>query len=125
MARGHVVNVEMSVSDTERARGFWSGLFGWEWQDMGGPSEYHMARISDESGLALSNAEPEKRGTRVYYDVEDIEAAIARVKELGGQSDDAMSVPSMGWFAACVDTEGNEFGLWQTDENAPMPEGMG
>ena len=29
-----------------------------------------------------------------------------------------MPVPSMGWFAVCGDTEGNEFGLWQTDPNA-------
>jgi len=27
----------------------------------------------------------------------------------------------MGWFATCTDTEGNEFGLWQTDPNAAMP----
>jgi len=29
-----------------------------------------------------------------------------------------MPVPTMGWFATCSDTEGNEFGLWQTDPNA-------
>jgi predicted enzyme related to lactoylglutathione lyase len=27
----------------------------------------------------------------------------------------------MGWFAICKDTEGNEFGLWQTDPGAPAP----
>jgi predicted enzyme related to lactoylglutathione lyase len=28
----------------------------------------------------------------------------------------------MGWFSICKDTEGNEFGLWQNDENAAMPD---
>ena len=29
-----------------------------------------------------------------------------------------MPVPGMGWFALCSDTEGNDFGLWQTDPGA-------
>ena len=43
-----------------------------------------------------------------------------RVKELGGEAGEATPVPSMGWFAACKDVDGNEFGLWQTDPNASM-----
>jgi hypothetical protein len=31
----------------------------------------------------------------------------------------------MGWFAQGKDTEGNAFAVWQGDESAPMPEGMG
>jgi predicted enzyme related to lactoylglutathione lyase len=27
----------------------------------------------------------------------------------------------MGWLSLCKDTEGNEFGLWQTDPEAPTP----
>jgi predicted enzyme related to lactoylglutathione lyase len=30
----------------------------------------------------------------------------------------------MGWYARCKDTEGNDFGLWQSDPSAPTPEGM-
>jgi hypothetical protein len=36
-----------------------------------------------------------------------------------------MPVPNMGWFAQATDTEGNKFSVWQADENAPVPEGMG
>jgi predicted enzyme related to lactoylglutathione lyase len=28
----------------------------------------------------------------------------------------------MGWFATCTDPHGNEFGIWQTDPSAQMPE---
>lgn len=30
----------------------------------------------------------------------------------------------MGWFATCTDTQGNEFGLWQSDPSAPAPTGQ-
>jgi predicted enzyme related to lactoylglutathione lyase len=29
----------------------------------------------------------------------------------------------MGWFVTCTDPHGNEFGLWQSDWSARMPEG--
>ena len=60
------------------------------------------------------------KGPRVYFDVDDINAGAARVKELGGDASDAMPVPSMGWFATCSDSQGNSFGLWQTDPSASM-----
>jgi predicted enzyme related to lactoylglutathione lyase len=82
-----------------------------------------MTRISDQAGLAITNMEPGKRGIRPYFDVDDINAGAARVKELGGQANEPAPVPSMGWFATCKDTEGNEFGLWQNDPSAPAPTG--
>jgi predicted enzyme related to lactoylglutathione lyase len=63
----------------------------------------------------------DRRGARVYFDVDDINAGAARVRELGGEAGDAMPVPAMGWFALCTDTEGNDFGLWQNDSNAAAP----
>jgi hypothetical protein len=64
-----------------------------------------------------------KKGIRPYFDVDDINAGAARVKELGGEANDPMPVPNMGWFATCKDTIGNEFGLWQNDPSAPAPTG--
>jgi predicted enzyme related to lactoylglutathione lyase len=29
-----------------------------------------------------------------------------------------MPIPGVGWFALCVDPEGNRFGLMQSDESA-------
>jgi uncharacterized protein len=120
---GNPVHIEIPVDDTAKGRAFWGGLFGWEFgESYPGPSEYFMARISDQAGAAISQ-EPGKRGLRTYFDVDDINAGLGRVKELGGEAGDAMSVPSMGWFSVCKDPEGNEFGLWQTDEKAPAPTG--
>ena len=119
---GQIVHLEVPADDTGKAQEFWGGLFGWEFQAYPGPSEYHMTRIGEEQGAAITNMESGKKGTRPYFSVDDINAGAARVKELGGEAGDPMPVPSMGWFAVCQDPHGNDFGLWQNDESAPTPE---
>jgi uncharacterized protein len=115
---GNVVHYEISAADVDRAQGFWSGLFGWEFGESAMPEgEYRMARTGEQSGAALSSF-GEPGHPNVYFDVDDMDAAIARVRELGGQADDKQPVPTMGWFTACHDTEGNAFSLWQTDSSA-------
>jgi uncharacterized protein len=118
---GQIVHIEIPADDTEQARRFWGSLFGWQFESYPGPSEYHMTRIGDQQGAAITNMEPGRRGTRAYFDVDDVNSGAARVKELGGEADDPMPVPNMGWFATCKDPQGNEFGLWQTDPSAQAP----
>ena len=121
---GQIVHFEIPADDTATAREFWGSLFGWQFQEFPGPSEYHMTEITPgKVGGAISNMEPGKQGTRTYFDVDDINAGAARVKELGGEASEAMPVPSMGWFVTCKDPHGNEFGLWQSDTSAPGPTG--
>jgi predicted enzyme related to lactoylglutathione lyase len=118
---GQMVHLEIPAGNTAKAKEFWGGLFGWEFQEFeGSPTEYHMTRFSESTGGAIYGADGDKRGARVYFDVDDVNAGRARVGELGGEAGDAMPVPGMGWFALCTDSEGNEFGLWQNDENASM-----
>jgi predicted enzyme related to lactoylglutathione lyase len=66
------------------------------------------------------------RGTQFYshlLDTDDIDASVARVRELGGQADDKQPIPHVGWFARCTDTEGNPFSFFQSDESAAPPHG--
>ena len=119
---GRMVHLEIPAGDTAKAKEFWGGLFGWQFQEYpGSPTEYHMTRFSDSQGGAIYGEDDGSRGTRVYFDVDDINAGRDRVGELGGEAAEALPVPSMGWFAVCKDVEGNEFGLWQNDPNASMP----
>ena len=120
---GQPVHVEIPADDTAKGRQFWGSLFGWQFESFPGPFEYHMTRISDQAGAAITNMEPGKHGIRTYFDVDEINAGAARVRELGGEASDAMPVPNMGWFSTCTDPHGNEFGLWQNDEAAPAPTG--
>ena len=118
---GQIVHYEIPADNTAQSRVFWGSLFGWEFEAFPPGSEYHMARIGDTSGAAVSGMEPGKRGTRAYFDVDDIKDGVASVNELGGAASDPMPVPGMGWFATCTDPHGNEFGLWQSDPAAPTP----
>jgi predicted enzyme related to lactoylglutathione lyase len=115
---GQMVHVEIPAGDTAKAREFWGSLFGWQFESYPGPSEYLMTRFSENQGGAIYQADGDKRGPRVYFDVDDIKAGSARVNELGGEGGEPTPVPTMGWFAICKDVEGNDFGLWQTDPNA-------
>jgi predicted enzyme related to lactoylglutathione lyase len=118
---GQIVHFEIPADDTTKGRQFWGSLFGWNFQAMPGPFEYHMTQVSDQTGGAITDMEPGKHGMRVYFDVEDIGAGAARVRELGGEANDPGPVPGRGWFSTCKDPHGNDFGLWQNDPSAPEP----
>ena len=121
---GEIVHFEIPADDTARGREFWGSLFGWQFQPAPGQDDYHMTEIEPgKMGGAITSMEPSKRGTRAYFDVDDINAGAARVQELGGEADDPQPVPGMGWFATCRDPQGNEFGLWQNDPSAQAPTG--
>lgn len=118
---GRIVHFELVAADADRASGFWNGLFDW---NVGASTmegfDYRMFDLGDGQGGAIYPAqEGQSPGAPiVYFDTEDIDASIAKVRELGGSADDKQPVPTHGWFAACKDTEGNAFSLWQGDSNA-------
>jgi predicted enzyme related to lactoylglutathione lyase len=118
---GKLVHFEVPASDTSRAQEFYEKTFGWQFESMEGPVEYHMTQLGEQMGGAVFSGDT--GAIRVYFDVDDINAGVATVKENGGSADDPQPVPGMGWFAAGSDTEGNPIGLWQTDPSATMPEG--
>jgi uncharacterized protein len=115
---GKVVHVEIKSADVDRAQGFWSGVFGWEIGTSQMPGmDYRMFRTGDDQGGALLAAD-DPGSLVVYFDTDDIDATIETIRELGGEAADKMPVPGFGWLAACTDTEGNAFSLWQGDDTA-------
>jgi predicted enzyme related to lactoylglutathione lyase len=116
---GKVVHIEVPSGDADRASGFYSGLFGWE---IGASAmegfDYRMFQSAEDQGGAIMGSDKAGSGLIVYLDTDDIDASVAKVRELGGTADDKQPVPTHGWFAACKDTEGNAFSLWQSDPNA-------
>jgi predicted enzyme related to lactoylglutathione lyase len=69
---GQPAHFEIPADDTAKARQFWGSLFDWQFEAMPGPFEYHMTRISDQAGVAITNMEPGKRGIRTYFYVDDL-----------------------------------------------------
>ena|SRR3990172_5819391 len=114
-----IVHFELPAEDTARATGFWSGLFGWEFKSMGGPMEYHMTEAGGEPGGGVYPAQAGERGPIVYFGSDDIDTDLAKIRTLGGTTEDKQPIPTVGWFARCKDTEGNAFSLFQGDESVP------
>ena len=116
---GNIVHFEINAKDANRAKRFYSSLFGWKYKDSEIPGiEYYLIEGVNPGGAI--NPLQQEQGPVVYFDTDDIDASIAQVRDLGGKSDDKMPIPSQGWFAACVDTEGNKFSLFQNDPSVTV-----
>ncbi len=115
---GKLVHFEIKAGDVDRSVGFWSGIFGWQFGDSGMPGlDYRMTQTSPEQGGGIYGSEQPGGPLTIYFDTDDIDASRAKVQELGGSAETKQPVPGHGWFAACQDTEGTSFSLWQGDES--------
>jgi uncharacterized protein len=116
---GNIVHFELNAKDANRAKRFYSALFGWSFKDSAMPGiEYYL--VDGTSPAGAINPMQQEPGPVVYFDSDDIDTSLAKVRDLGGKADDKMAIPGQGWFAACVDTEGNKFSLFQSDPNVTM-----
>lgn len=114
---GKLVHFEIPATDTGQAKRFWSGVFGWQFGDSAMPEgEYYMVRTGEDQGGAIMGG-VDQRGLVVYFDTDDIDGSIAKVRDHGGNADDKMPIPGVGWFTRCTDPDGNEFCLFQSDES--------
>ena len=95
-----VVHFEIPADDTARAKEFWAGLFGVDWQSYDGPVEYYMFSNEDQqSGGGLMPREGQN-GLVIYFAVDNLDAASEKVQDIGGSVEGKSPVPGMGWFAA-------------------------
>jgi len=118
-----VVHFEIPFDDQERARAFYAGAFDWALapmpemryvlattgpSDQGPPSEPGFI-----NGGLLERGTP-VQGPTVILDVEDIDAALTKIEELGGKTvSTRQAVGNIGFSAYFTDPEGNLIGLWQ------------
>lgn len=114
---GHTGWHELHVGDRESAFAFYSGLFGWtkaEAVDMGPMGIYQtFATGGVPVGGMMTRTEAAQAPFWLYYfNVEAIEAAVARVKDEGGQVvHGPHQVPGGSWIVQCLDPQGAMFAL--------------
>ncbi len=114
-APGALVWNELGSPDLEASSAFYSGLFGWSIAPFEGSAEPY---------LAIRNGEANNGGIRpvtppgappnwlVYFGVEDIDAALARVQELGGAKHAGPIDIQMAKIAIVADPQGAIFALY-------------
>jgi predicted enzyme related to lactoylglutathione lyase len=108
---GDISYVTMVVADDERAKAFYGAVFGWEWEAGSVPNAWGpVGHAGEEFGIWGDRSQrPE---VQLCYRVDDIEAALTRVRASGGQAG-AMERKPYGLMADCVDDLGAHFQLWQ------------
>jgi uncharacterized protein len=106
---------ELGVQDDEKGRAFYSSLFGWDFRP--GPNEgYEIGTAGLPGGI---HGGEKSASPYLFFAVDDMDAATARVIELGGQvlevgiEGDAGQQAKTGRFRLCVDDQGSGFGLHQ------------
>jgi predicted enzyme related to lactoylglutathione lyase len=109
---GEPSHFELGVPDAARAKVFYGELFGWSFTPTAGENAW-IETAGVRGGLHDGD---DAANIVVYFSVADIDAAVARVRELGGQADDpGPSERGGGRFASCRDDQGVPFGLHQPD----------
>jgi predicted enzyme related to lactoylglutathione lyase len=106
--RSEVSFIEIGAVDAGRAGAFLGQLFGWDFHLMGTGPEGWFQTPSIRAGVHGNDPNP---GILVFFSVSDLEEAIAKVKELGGQADEPAEEPGFGSFCTCRDPQGIRFGL--------------
>ncbi len=101
--------VEFPADDPERARAFWEGLLGVTLHER--TAGQGSGRQSSASGGPVVGVHERGRGpgdtqSLPYFEVDDMDAALARVRELGGTH----VHPGTAW-SICRDSEGTPFAL--------------
>jgi uncharacterized protein len=118
-----IVHFDIPADDVERAKKFYSDLFGWKiekWSESGtGDMEYWMVTTTDGKGNKgidggiMKRQNPQHQVTN-SIDVKSVDEYSSKVQQLGGKVVyPKMAIPKMGYFAGCLDTEGNSFGIFE------------
>ena len=114
---------EFITTEPEKTAAFYRDVFGWDVQKWEGPVDYWLVTTGDAStpgingGLMVDASTP--AGTINTIEVDDIDAAIAKVLANGGQMVyEKNAIPGIGWQAYFRDTCGILVGLHQADEKA-------
>ena len=116
---GSFVWDELVTTDVAGAREFYAGVTGWGARDWDGPVPYAMFTAGDATAAGLMARPPEMQAPPAwiaYVNVDDVDAAAAKVKALGGVIHAGpFPVPTIGRIAVIGDPQGAVLGLIQPD----------
>ena len=140
LAMPTIVHFGIPADNIERAKQFYSDLFGWKIEKMsrstdennskltsaatGEPIEYWMITTTDDQGNKalggglMKRQLPQHQITN-YINVNSIDEYKSKIEEAGGKVvAPKHAVPGMGYFALCLDPENNSFAIWESNESA-------
>lgn len=118
-----VIHFEIAVDNPQRAIDFYTKIFGWKvekWQD---PVDYWLVTTGQDpepgidGAFSVRGVHPEP--TVLSISVPSVDEYAAKIQAAAGQIvQPKMAIPGIGYYAVCKDSEGNTFGIVETDPTA-------
>jgi predicted enzyme related to lactoylglutathione lyase len=116
--------IDTSQPDPESAVDFYSGLFGWEFEDVmppGSEGKYFIARIRGGDVAAVGSipeGAPPMAMWNTYIWVDSADETASKVRDAGGNAVmEPFDVMEAGRMAVFADPEGAVFCVWQANEH--------
>lgn len=115
--QGTFVWHDLTTADPEAAAAFYHSLLGWERTAFpGAEPPYHVMLLQGSGIGGITGLSAGSPGWKGYIAVEDVDAAAAKVAELGGKAERAETMEGVGRMALATDRHGVRFVLF-----APAP----
>jgi uncharacterized protein len=101
-----IVHFEIPAEDLQRARTFYTELFGWKFEGIQG-MDYMLVDTYGLGGGMVKRMHPDQQ-IFVQIGVPSVDEYSAKVEKLGGKIiAPKTAIPGMGYFVICMDTENN------------------
>jgi predicted enzyme related to lactoylglutathione lyase len=118
-----VIHFEIPAENPSRAATFYSKVFGWKIEKWAGPIDYWLVTTGEEKEPGINGAITEKSefvtATTNTIGVISYDEAVQKINSEGGKVlMPKTAVPGVGYMTYCKDTEGNIFGVMQSDPEA-------
>jgi predicted enzyme related to lactoylglutathione lyase len=108
-------HIEIAADDPARAQRFYEAVAGWKFQPAQGFEDY-WTYVSGPGelggGLGIRN-KTAPAGIRNDVAVDSVDKAAAAAEANGGKVVTPKTDIGFGWYAAVLDSEGNEIGLYE------------
>jgi predicted enzyme related to lactoylglutathione lyase len=109
---GDLVYFWIPVPNGEAAKRFYGELLGWEFGPGSHAEGSQISNVTPHGGI--SGGAESASHPQVVFEVDDLEAAIEKVRELGGEAGESQA-GGEGRSVECRDDQGTSFHLWSAN----------
>jgi predicted enzyme related to lactoylglutathione lyase len=102
----------LPVRDVDRATTFFSAVLDWEFSEPGSAGGRHVLGSEPWGGIRLRAGEAGESDRVLAFSPDDLDAAVARLRELGGTASEIEGAGDYGRWIECTDDQGTDFALF-------------
>jgi uncharacterized glyoxalase superfamily protein PhnB len=108
---GDIAYVTIATPSDEQAKEFYGAVLGWTFSAGSVENGWQVDNVAPMIGIAGRR----EGDVMPCFRTDDMESALARVREFGGEAERPETMP-YGRLASCVDNQGRRFQLWTPPE---------